>query len=79
MRDPSLVAHNGWPPVWSAFRLRHRGKARRISAGQLGELHKGGEAGVVVHQGSQDALELLVAECGALLVEHVHIDGCRMS
>ncbi len=39
----------------------------------LGELHDGG--GGVVHEGSQDALELLVAERGALLAEHAHIGG----
>jgi hypothetical protein len=58
------------------FRLRHRGKARVLSASLLGELHNGGDVGgVVLYERSQDALELLVAEHGALLAEHGHING----
>jgi hypothetical protein len=49
-----------------AFRL-----SPRASVSLLGELHDGGDVGVVVCAVPQDALELLVAERGALLAQQV--------
>jgi hypothetical protein len=49
-----------------AFRL-----SPRASVSLLGELHDGGDVGVVVCAVPQDALELLVADRGALLAQQV--------
>lgn len=49
---------------------RHRTLVRR-----LGVLHDG-RSDVCVQVGLQDIQELLVADCGALLAKHLHIDRC---
>ena len=71
---PWLAAHNGWPKSRARSGCVIAARHRALSASLLSELHVDGSGGVV-HEGSQKALELLVAERGALLVEHAYIKG----